>query len=321
MKKILLIAAALFCCISLVAEVNDDKPVKQSLVVPLYPTGQASGKGIVENGVEITKGPGEDNLKRGPEVIKDDTGKVSGVGDGARMEIYLPENPSGLMVVVCAGGSYSSLSAVNEGYCAVEWLLTRGAAVCNLFYRMPYGHKTIPLTDVQNAFRYLRRHADEWSVQKIGIMGFSAGGHLAACASTMYVDDVTRPDFAILCYPVISMDYEIGHDPSRNNLLGENPSSKDIKKYSLQNRVDEKTPPTLLALSANDNRVNVQNSILYFNALLEKGVKAQMYIYPIGGHGWGFGAPPYTAKDKLGTYRKVLTGTLARFLQDQTIEQ
>lgn len=301
--------------VMLFAGINDDKPIKQDKVVYLYPGGQATSNGIYEGGVYVTQGAGADNGKHGPEEEKDG-GKVSGIGDTARMEIYLAPDPNGLMVINCAGGSYSSLSTLNEGYCAVEWMLSQGVSVCNLFYRMPYGNKIIPLTDVQNAMRYCRYHAHEWGIEKVGVMGFSAGGHLAASASTMFTDKVTRPDFSILFYPVISMEDDIAHEPSRNNLLGEYPSRKEIAAYSLQHRVTPETPITFIGVSGNDSRVPVQHSLDYYAALRANNVISQMHVYPLGSHGWGFGAPPYTERDKLGRYRPVFRTDLLRFLKD-----
>ena len=236
------------------------------------------------------------------------------------MEIYFPENPNGLMIINCPGGAYWFVSEVNEGYCTVEWLLSQGIAVCNMFYRLPYGHKTVPLTDVQNAFRYCRYHAAEWGIDKIGVMGFSAGGHLAASASTLYVDDITRPDFSVLIYPVISMEKGVTHMGSRNNLIGTNPSEEDIEWYSLHKRVNGRTPVTFIGLSGNDGGVPIQNSIDYYYALRKYDIVSTMHIYPGGGHGWGFNHPPYRKGDGLGSYRDVFKTDLAKFLKDQIVK-
>lgn len=296
--------------------INDNKPVPQDKIVYLYPEGQGVDKGIEENGIKITSGPGADNGKRGPERTEA-SGKTYDVGDKARMEIYFPEKSNGLLIITCPGGSYAYVSAVNEGYCAAEWLLKQGCIVCNMFYRPPCGRKEIPLRDVQNALRYCRHYAAEWGVDKIGVMGSSAGGHLAASAAVMYEDGLTRPDFSILLYPVIMMEGEYAHGNSRKNLLGENVSRKDMERYSLQKRVSPDTPVTFIALSADDNRVSMHNSMEYFSALRENGVKSQMHIYPIGGHGWGFARPPYRKNDKLGDYRAVFEAALSRFIKDQ----
>ena len=129
MKKILLPILALLMPVMMFAGVNDDKPIKQNKIVYLYPEGQGVDKGIVEDGVAITFGPGEDNGKHGPETVRP-SGDVYDIGDSARMEIYFPENPNGLMIINCPGGAYWFVSEVNEGYCTVEWLLSQGIAVC-----------------------------------------------------------------------------------------------------------------------------------------------------------------------------------------------
>ncbi len=308
--------AALLLSFPLTEGVNDDKPVKQDKVVYLYPEGQGVDKGIVEDGVTVTLGPVSDNGNHGPERI-DEVGKTYDIGDKARMELYFPENPNGLMVIVCPGGSYAYVGAVVEGYCVAEWLLSQGCTVGVMFYRPPCGIKEIPLADVHNAMRYCRHHAVEWGVRKIGVMGSSAGGHLAASAAVMFKDEITRPDFSILLYPVITMEGESAHLASRKNLLGEEPSAKDIKKYSLHRQVSKDTPETFIALSADDNRVPMQHSMEYFSALRVHDVRAQMHVYPRGGHGWGFGHPPYSKRDKLGTYRHTFESALSRFLSEQ----
>ena len=309
MKKILTILLGLLAPLLLAAGQENPAPIKPDKTVYLYPEGQVSGKA------------GEDNGLRGPETEKPG-GKIANIGDGARMEFYFPEKPCGLMVIICAGGSYSSVSALNEGYCAAEWLKGQGVASCVLLYRLPAGHKTVPLTDVHNAIRYCRAHAAEWGVGKLGVMGFSAGGHLAASAATLYSDRVTRPDFSVLIYPVINMmDDAVCHAGSRRNLLGDNPSAEDCEHYTLHRRVNPDTPPTFIALSANDGIVSVKNSLDYFAALCESDVDAHMHIYPSGGHGWGFGHPPYTEIDKLGRYRKLFFADFSRFLKDMSAKQ
>ena len=319
MKKVFIAIAAVLLPLALNADgVNDDKPIKQSKIVYLYPEGQAAGKGIVENGVEITLGPGEDNGKHGLETVKP-VGMVYDIGDSARMEFYFPENPNGLMIINCPGGAYWFVAEVNEGYCTVEFLLSQGISVCNMFYRLPYGHKTVPLTDVQNAFRYCRYHAAEWGIDKIGVMGFSAGGHLAASASTLFVDDITRPDFSVLIYPVITMEPGVTHQGSKENLIGHKWTAEDEEWYSLHKRVSNRTPVTFLGLSGDDTAVPIQNSIDYYYALRQHGITATMHIYPGGGHGWGFNHPPYRRGDGLGSYRDTFKADLAKFLKDQIV--
>lgn len=284
-------------------------------VINLYPQGQEAGKGIVENGKEITLGPGEANGLTGAEGGTRG-GWTTNVNENARMEIYLPSrNVTGQMVVMCPGGGYAGLSTGLEGSWAAEWFLNEGIAVCVVMYRMPNGHCTIPLTDVQNAFRYCRAHADEWGVKQIGVMGYSAGGHLAASASTMYVDEITRPDFSILVYPVITMEEGITHKGSRKYLTGEDSGKYDF--YSTEKRVNENTPPAILILSADDKVVDPENSFLYFKALAKYGIRREIHVFPYGGHGWGFATTKYAkdGKDPLGDdYRAVFFDILDNYL-------
>ena len=125
------------------------------------------------------------------------------------------------MVISCPGGSYYNLSTWNEGVYLAKWMNDRGIACAVVKYRLPNGHWKVPLQDVQNAFRYCRFHAKEWGVSQIGVIGFSAGGHLASTVSTMYVDAVTKPDFSILIYPVISFSENVTHKGTKDNLIGE----------------------------------------------------------------------------------------------------
>ncbi len=280
----------------------------------LYPQGQGVDAGIVENGTAVTLGPLEDNGLRGPMEI-DEQGRHGNVGDDARLDIYLPQNGNGQMIVDVPGGGYRIVSMNNEGVYAAKWCLDHGIACCVVLYRMPNFHHVIPLRDVQNAFRYCRAHAAEWGVKQIGVMGYSAGGHLAASASTLYVDSLTRPDFSVLVYPVINLDSkEITHGGTRRNLTGED--SALCEHYSLEHRVNAQTPPTFLALSADDKVVPPENSLLYFRQLLAHKVPAEMYIYPSGGHGWGFTTSEY-GTDKLGASRPDFFSSLEHFLAAQ----
>jgi len=297
-------------------------PISPSQSILLYPKGQKVDEGIVEGGIAITKGPLEDNGYSSQTVWANDRGGCGEVGDDACMDLYFPSVPNGLAVVVCPGGGYEYVSMFNEGACAADYLVRKGVTVCVVKYRMPDGHYRIPLRDVQNALGYCRHHSAEWKVEKIGVMGFSAGGHLAACASTMFEDDKTRPDFSILMYPVISMVEGITHVGTHEHLLGGSISdlttehSSLVEYYSCQNRVSGKTPVTFLALSSDDGLVPPENSLLYYKALIASGVKAQMHIYPAGGHGWGFRREPYGI-DTLGRhYREVFEMELDRFLED-----
>ncbi|MDR1332073.1 MAG: alpha/beta hydrolase [Tannerella sp.] len=208
------------------------------------------------------------------------------------LTVYLPEKgkANGKAVVICPGGGYAGLASHHEGTLVAQWLNTQGIAGIVLKYRMPNRHREVPLDDAQQAIRYVRTHAAEWNVSadKIGIAGFSAGGHLASTASTHFTTSgvSSRPDFSILFYPVITMDIHT-HGGSRNNLLGDSPSLSDLHLFSNEKQVNNGTPPTLLLLSDDDLVVLPENSIRYYRALKDNGVKAAMYIFPTGGHGWG----------------------------------
>lgn len=242
----------------------------QSFTVNLYPDG-----------------PAEQNGLAGQETSRDD-GFVRNTSD-ATLTCYLPARSNGKMVVICPGGGYSGLAMRHEGANVAEWFMEHGFAACVLKYRMPNGHHTIPLSDVQAAFRYCRAHAAEWGIGKIGIMGFSAGGHLAATASNFYADAGTRPDFSILFYPVITLEEGVTHKGTRDHLLGKKVNDKELlAHYSLENQVTENTPPTYIALTATDKAVPPENSYRYYRALMRCIVPVQMQVYPEGPHGFGF---------------------------------
>lgn len=194
---------------------------------------------------------------------------------------------TGLGVVICPGGGYARLAIDHEGFQVAQWLAANGITAAVLKYRMPNGHPEVPLEDAEQALRMLRGDvpgAEICRCDKVGIMGFSAGGHLAAYASTM---GSAKPDFSILFYPVITANP--GHQGSFNNLIGaENRTAENDARYSLENQVTAQTPPALLLLSDDDKSVPPVSSTRYYNALKDKGISASMHIYPTGGHGWGF---------------------------------
>src|ERR1017187_1694499 len=217
--------------------------------------------------------------------------------------IYFPEKKesNGTAVIICPGGGYGRLSVDNEGYDIVGWLNQNGITGILLKYRLPNDtimkDKTIgPLQDLQEAVRIVRRRASEWKIDpdKIGVIGFSAGGHLASTLSTrfnekVYSSDTTsaRPDFAILGYPVITMSELNTHTGSRRNLLGKSPDPTLVDYFSNELHVLKNTPPTFIFQAEDDKTVPVQNSINYYTALKDKGVAAELHIYPNGGHGFG----------------------------------
>jgi acetyl esterase/lipase len=211
---------------------------------------------------------------------------------------------NGTAVIICPGGGYWGLAINHEGSKVAEWLNSMGITAFVLKYRLPdaaiMNDKSIgPMQDGQEAIRIVRRHAKEWGINpnKIGIMGFSAGGHLASTLSTHFLEKVyepkdstsARPDFSILIYPVISMDSSITHQGSRNNLLGEKPSVERIKHFSNELQVSKQTPPAFLTHSIDDNAVPVQNSIHYALALKQFNIPCELHIYEAGGHGYGLG--------------------------------
>lgn len=208
------------------------------------------------------------------------------------LHIYLPDgaNKTGAAVVICPGGGYAGLAFDHEGVQFAQWLNKQGIAGIILKYRMPNKHKEIPLDDAWQAMRYVRSHAAELGIKsdKIGIAGFSAGGHLAATASTHFATSgvSTRPDFSILFYPVITMQVAT-HGGSKYNLLGENASQADTYTFSNEKQVNVNTPPAILLLSDDDDSVQPANSIGYYDVLKMNNIAATMYIFPEGGHGWG----------------------------------
>jgi len=214
------------------------------------------------------------------------------------------EKATGTAVVICPGGGYSGLAIRHEGLQVAQWFNSLGITAFVLTYRQPddaiMENKSIgPLQDGQRAIRIVRRHAKEWGIdpEKIGIMGFSAGGHVASTISTHYnekvyePDDSTsaRPDFSLLIYPVISMDSTITHWGSRVNLLGNNPTPEQVKHFSNELQVNAQTPPAFLVQSFDDDVVPVQNSIVYALALKKYSIPCELHLYQSGGHGYGMG--------------------------------
>lgn len=236
----------------------------------------------------------------------------SGVPSGVRnisqptLTVYLadPKKSNGTAVIICPGGGYGMLAINKEGYKAAEWLNSLGINAFVLKNRLPSDlimkDKSIaPLQDAQEAVRMLKRNAQKWNLNpnKIGVMGFSAGGHLASTLSTHYNDKVydskddtsAKPDFSILIYPVISMQAGITHEGSKNNLIGKNATPELIGKYSNETQVTADTPKAFLVHATDDKAVPVENSINYYLALKNQKVPAEMHLYQNGGHGFGLG--------------------------------
>jgi acetyl esterase/lipase len=220
--------------------------------------------------------------------------------------IFLParEKATGTAVLICPGGGYGALAFGHEGNAIASWLNDNGIAGIILKYRLPSDlimkDKSVgPLQDAQEAMRIIRRNAAIWNIdpKKVGVIGFSAGGHLASTLSTHYsekVYDVTdtisaRPDFSLLIYPVITMDASFTHAGSRKNLIGDNPSDDAIKRFSNELQVNEQTPPAFLVHSADDQTVPVKNSIVYYEQLVKYKIPSELHVFQKGGHGYGLG--------------------------------
>ena len=224
---------------------------------------------------------------------------VNAIESAPKCEIFVPKSNKPVpVVVVCPGGGYAMTAYYHEGYAWRNFFEAQGIATVLLNYRMPHGNHLVPASDVYACIRYLKAHAKELNIDpnQIGIMGSSAGGHLASTVATHATDDV-RPAFQILFYPVITMDATFTHQGSRENLLGKNPSAEMVRLYSNELQVTEKTPKAFIVLTADDTTVPPLNSARYYAALCEKGVPAVMHVYPVGEHGFGiYDSFPYHAQ-------------------------
>lgn len=220
--------------------------------------------------------------------------------------VFLPskKNATGEAVIICPGGGYRILAYDWEGTDVARWLNSKGIAAFVLKYRLPESESNIipyksPLLDAQRAMRLVRFNAEKWNLDpgKIGIMGFSAGGHLASTLSTHFdagdpdsSDPVEqqscRPDFSILMYPVISFSDEFTHQGSREALLGKDPDPDLVRNFSNELQVTTDTPPAILIHSADDQGVPVQNSLAYYKSLQENQISSELHVYPYGGHGY-----------------------------------
>jgi len=280
MKKLLSLLVICFCLLPLMA---------QNQIIPLW---EGDPPNYTETG----------------EVTIFDTSDIVRVRNVQKPDIavFLPskKNSTGKAVVICPGGGYGILAYDWEGSDIAHWLNSNGIAAFVLKYRLPGSKSNIephlsPLMDAQRAMRLVRAHAEKWNIDpsKIGIMGFSAGGHLASTLSTHFdagnpnsQDPVEqqscRPDFSVLVYPVISFTEEFQHSGSRINLLGEEAEESLVKHFSNELQVTGDTPPAILIHSNDDKAVPVENSIAYYQALRSMGVNSELHIYPYGGHGY-----------------------------------
>lgn len=230
--------------------------------------------------------------------------RISRVTDPT-LTVYLPnnDNKGRTAIVVCPGGGYGRLAIDHEGYDVAQYLRSQGVAAFVLKYRLPSDQimddKTVgSLADVQRAIRLVRQHADEWGIDpnKVGVVGFSAGGHLAATASTMFDRVVyplaenepsARPDFSLLIYPVISLDAAITHRGTRENLLGKDASDDKAAAFSNENLVSDNTPPAFLVHAFDDGAVPYENSIRYAKAMTAHSRPVELHLFQNGGHGFG----------------------------------
>ncbi|MDH6358738.1 alpha/beta hydrolase [Parabacteroides sp. PF5-9] len=229
----------------------------------------------------------------------------------AELYLYFPsqQQKQSPAVLICPGGGYAGLAIDHEGHTMAKWFAEKGLVAIVLKYRLPKGEHTIPLKDAEKAMSVIRENAVKWGVlsSKVGVVGSSAGGHLAASLSTL-ATAANRPDFAILFYPVISLDDRITHAGSKQNLLGELIHDETyVDRYCLEKQIDAKTPKTLLLLSDDDTVVVPENSLLYYEALKNKQISAAMYIFPSGGHGFGITAPF--------TYHEEVKGLISKWLK------
>jgi acetyl esterase/lipase len=257
---------------------------------------------------------GQDAPRKGePEKLKLWNGRAP-IGDGkfeqgeTRITVHKPEKANGTAMVICPGGGYGGLVTGAEGHGIAAWLNRHGITGVVLEYRLPAGRPYVPLLDAQRAIRTLRANAKAWGIDpaKIGIIGFSAGGHLASTAGTHFDDgdpkaddpierNGCRPDFMILVYPVITMS-EKTHGGSRNNLLGKNPEAKLVELFSNEKQVTAKTPPAFLAHAKDDRVVVPDNSKAFYDALRMHKVPAKYLKLPSGGHGLnGYKGPMWDA--------------------------
>jgi acetyl esterase/lipase len=233
------------------------------------------------------------------------------------LTVYVAKNSNGKAIVACPGGGYVHLAMDHEGHDMAAWFNAQGITYAVLKYRMPNEHHEVPLSDALQAIRLVRKHAEEWNIEKVGIMGSSAGGHLASTAATHYTDD-SRPDFQILFYPVISMDLSICHKGSRERLIGKIPTDELVQLYSNELQVSAQTPPAFIMHSSDDRVVPVENSLRYYQALVKNKVPASLHCYPTGGHGWGFSSEKFVGKgkDRFAYAREDFYDSLERWLKN-----
>ncbi len=228
--------------------------------------------------------------------------------EDAKITVHRAAKPNGAAIVICPGGGYGGLVTGAEGHGIAQWLNGHGITGVVLEYRLPKGRAYVPLLDAQRAIRTTRSKASEWGIdpKKIGIIGFSAGGHLASTAGTHFdagdakakdpIETVScRPDFMVLVYPVITFGGK-GHQGSKNNLLGKDAKPEMVELFSNEKQVTRETPPAFLAHAVDDKAVGSDNSQMFHDELKAKGVEAKYLELPSGGHGLnGYKGPMWDA--------------------------
>lgn len=211
--------------------------------------------------------------------------------DTAKVRIFLPDAKlaTGRVVVICPGGAYGGLAIDHEGNDWAPFFNDMGIAAIVLKYRMPHGVKEAPISDAEQAMALVRQNAKAWNINghDVGIMGFSAGGHLASTIATQSKKDA-HPDFQILFYPVITMMPDFTHKGSHDNLLGKNPGKSIERQYSNDMQVTRVTPRAFIVLSDDDDVVSPSNGVNYYFELFRHNIPASLHVYPSGGHGYGF---------------------------------
>ena len=229
-------------------------------------------------------------------VRKTDVRLSSGTG---LAHVWFPDSTDGpsRAVVLCPGGRYANLQMESEGFQWAEYFSRKGYVAVVLRYTMPHGDPSKPVADAEETVRMLRANASRWNIDpgRVGIIGFSAGGHLASYVATNSRGDA-RPDFQCLFYPVITMDTTFTHMPSRENLIGKSPSAADVRKYSNELNVDSAAPRAFIVANGDDVKVPPRNAVSYYLALQANGVSASLHVYPTGAHGWGFGGRKFTSR-------------------------
>lgn len=245
--------------------------IKPTCTIPLYPNGA----------------PDSNGYKPSDEYVNE-RGAIYQTSE-PRIDLYRAEKPKGL-ILVCPGGAYVFTSVGNEGVNVADFFVPRGYTIAVLKYRLPNGHENIPLEDACRAMEILRDSAAAWQLpdSPIGVMGFSAGGHLASSLLTKYTGPKSRPDYGILVYPVISMDEQLTHQRSCEELLGKHPTDEQRRLWSTDLQVTADTPPCIIVGCQDDKTVQIENSIRFYQALTKAHVTASLVIVPTGGHGWGF---------------------------------